>query len=335
MQNEVFESFLSPYIQSLIEFKSEQGRNIDRYVSPLRLFDRYCISQGIISMSMLTKEVILQWREEMCDNNEKTVYVKFNMVNQLLTHMRDLGIEAPNVRLPKNGNDRYIPYIFSKDEICALFDAADNLRLAHNNLKGYIFCIPALLRLLYATGMRCGEAQNIQNMDYDNANATIVLRHTKNGCDRLVPLTESANRILLHYISKRQRLGYSCTEHPESPLFVSGIGKGINKKLMYSWFRLILGKAGIPHRGRKFGPRLHDLRHTFAVHTLQNRVEAGEDIYVTLPWLSAYLGHKGIYATEQYVRLAKDAMAYTHGIQETIAQEIYPSIEHETETTDW
>lgn len=75
----------------------------------------------------------------------------------------------------------------------------------------------------------------------------------------------------------------------------------------YKKFRDILFSAGIPHGGRGKGPRLHDTRHSFAVHSLRHMINQGMDIYVSLPYLSVYLGHKSIVATENYIRLTAEA----------------------------
>ena len=80
-------------------------------------------------------------------------------------------------------------------------------------------------------------------------------------------------------------------------------GTRISANSAYNRFKEILEKCGISHLGHNQGPRLHDIRHTFAVHSLQHMVESGLDIYTALPILSVLLGHSSIYATENYVRL--------------------------------
>ncbi len=86
---------------------------------------------------------------------------------------------------------------------------------------------------------------------------------------------------------------------------------------VYRRFREILWESGISHGGKGKGPRLHDLRHTFAVHTLKRAVDRGTDVYCALPILSTYMGHASIEATSQYVRLTADAFP---GIRSTLEQ---------------
>ena len=75
---------------------------------------------------------------------------------------------------------------------------------------------------------------------------------------------------------------------------------------VYKAFRTLLWQAGISHQGKGIGPRLHDLRHTFCVHTLANQVSNNVDLYVSLPILSTYIGHNSIQATQRYVRLTEE-----------------------------
>lgn len=327
MQNAVYNSGLSPYMESLVKFKAAQDKNTERYIATLRMFDDYCVRHNIHNVSDLTKEIIMGWRNEMLDNKENTKYAKYQIVNQLLQHINDLGIPCEKIRLPKNGTDSYIPYIFTKEEINLLFTEADKLRLAQNDVRSNMFYFPAIIRLLYATGIRVGEAVSIRNGDVNFCRGTIVLTHTKNNQDRLISVSKSAVLLLRQFAKHRQRLGIHNTERPDSYFFVTALGKPANKKIIYNWFRILLDKCNIIHMGRRYGPRIHDLRHTFAVHTLMNQIDKGIDIYSSLPWLSTYLGHKSPNATEHYVRLTRDAMPSAVDLQTRIAEDIYPQIE--------
>ena len=91
-----------------------------------------------------------------------------------------------------------------------------------------------------------------------------------------------------------------------APFFISYTGSKITKGTAYCWFRKILRMAGIPFIGDHRGPRVHDLRHTFAVHSLMKQVRSGRDIYCLLPILSVFMGHKTLAGTEHYVRLTSE-----------------------------
>ena len=88
-----------------------------------------------------------------------------------------------------------------------------------------------------------------------------------------------------------------------SPFFVSLNGACCKRDTVYQWFRKILNRAGIPFMGNRRGPRVHDVRHSFACHSFVKLSDDGMDLYCSWPYLSTYLGHQSLEATEQYVRL--------------------------------
>ena len=115
--------------------------------------------------------------------------------------------------------------------------------------------------------------------------------------DRLVPVTASLTERLRRY-AIAMNLG-----KPESVFFPNPLGGVYSLKSVYSLFRRLLRQCGIPHGGRGQGPRLHDLRHTFAVHCLERWYRQGEDLNARLPLLVAYLGHQSLSGTQRYLRL--------------------------------
>lgn len=106
-------------------------------------------------------------------------------------------------------------------------------------------------------------------------------------------------------------------------------GSPLTHDNVYKRFRELLWMAGISHGGKGKGPRLHDLRHTFCVHTLAHQVREGVDLYCALPVLSAYLGHTSVAATQHYLRLT--AEAYPDLIQSVsnVCAYIFPEVEWE------
>lgn len=128
----------------------------------------------------------------------------------------------------------------------------------------------------------------------------LLIREAKNDNSRLVPMSQSLSERMAGYLSLHSYPG-------KEPVFQHNGGNQFCIKTAYDWFRQTLWKVGIPHRGRGKGPRLHDIRHTFAVHSLQAAVETGTDPNVFLPLLCAYLGHRSLSATEQYLRLTAEA----------------------------
>jgi len=166
-----------------------------------------------------------------------------------------------------------------------------------------MFFLPVLFRLLYATGIRTGEAMSLSINDVDVERNNLKIRDSKNGKERLIPFSESLSENLQDYLKYRnQRPIVKGINH----LFVHPAGGISTSYIAYKWFRKILFRSGISHQGKGAGPRVHDFRHTFAVHSLVSMCEQGLDLYYSLPILSTYLGHQSLAATDKYVRLTAE-----------------------------
>lgn len=164
--------------------------------------------------------------------------------------------------------------------------------------------MPSLFRLLYGTGLRLGEALRLKEKDVNLAEKYLIVRQSKNGTERIVPISDSLANVCLQYQHSKKT---SVRKQIASDLFfVKRDQCGCNNSTAYEAFRQILWRTGIPHQGRGLGPRLHDLRHTFACHALNAMAESGLDLYHSLPVLSAYLGHQSLAATNKYVRLTSE-----------------------------
>jgi len=126
----------------------------------------------------------------------------------------------------------------------------------------------------------------------------LLVKDSKNGRERAIPLSSSLVSVLREFLKYRERL---CLNGKPERFFVKLNGKRC--KSIRNWFARCLREAGIRGNGRHGRPRIHDLRHTFAVSSLVSMSKAGIDLYVALPILSNYLGHQTISSTNHYVRL--------------------------------
>src|SRR5690606_19810220 len=202
----------------------------------------------------------------------------------------------------------------------------DSLRLYVRRMSPLVFVVPAVVRLLYGTGMRVSEAASLRNADVDLENHCITLRKTKNGEHRLAPLSDSLHKVLEQYARNRNKMPLPKVNDPMGYFFISQNGSFCRAQSVYCWFRKVLAERGIPHIGNHHGPRVHDLRHTFAVHSLMKMAKSGHDLYYTLPILSTYLGHKFIGATEQYIRLTQEIHPELLNDERNLCSYIFPQI---------
>jgi integrase len=184
------------------------------------------------------------------------------------------------------------PYLYSDQEILQLLRATLNRPLSPRHAKRcallpwVYYC---LFGLLSVSGLRLGEARNLELQDVDLKAGVLTVRGAKFGKDRLVPLHASTCRVLADYIARRQR--YWANRVVSSYLFVSSWGNRLDSGQIHRAFYAVSREIGLRSASDSRGPRLHDLRHRFASKTLLRWYRAGEDPEQRLPTLSAYLGH--------------------------------------------
>jgi integrase len=149
-------------------------------------------------------------------------------------------------------------------------------------------------------GTRISETLHIEKRDLDLARGTLLLRFTKNDKERIIPVASSIITRSRDYLDRAwQSRGF----HGSPFLFPNKEGNAYSNETAYKLFRGALHSAGISHGGRGKGPRLHDLRHTYAVRILNKWVRDGRNLTTALPYLAAYMGHSGLKASERYLRL--------------------------------
>ena len=229
-----------------------------------------------------------------------------------LTLMRQLGRflipEEPCTFVPTTaflGVRRRHPVIrvLSRQEARRFLQACDTLpvtaSVVHRVVHG------TMLQLLLLTGLRCGEAIALHNHDADLDQRVLVVRHGKAGKTRFVPIAADLADRLATY--RKRMAAEGASGHPGDPFFPgANRRRPTSRKSLYKAFRMALDVAGIPHRGRGEGPRLHDLRHSFAVLRLLGWYEANADLGAKLPLLATYLGHVGLGTSQIYLHMTRD-----------------------------
>ncbi len=194
----------------------------------------------------------------------------------------------------------FAPHIYNVEELRVLLGASLSYQKKCVLFEPYM--IRTLLLLLYGAGLRISEAINLTLADVDLFQALLTIRETKFYKTRLVPLGTQLTQSLLQYALWRQREEHSL--NPEAPFFVGQNGKAINRHTFERIFHRIREKAGVKRTDNaRYQPRLHDLRHTFAVHRLTAWYKEGADVQKWLPVLSEYLGHTCLSSTSVYLTM--------------------------------
>lgn len=302
-----FKSPIAKYITSYLRERAIMGFKDDGQGMFYTLvhFDQYLldIKQSTVH---LTKEVWDGWFSSLTGLKEKNLYKKYCTATRFAAYLCTMGVESYIPRIPKLRPNRFAPHIFSHEEISNIFSACDRLRLEKKYSSSILIAMPALLRLLYSTGIRIGEALSVKNRDVDFHRHVIRLNKTKNGKERLAPINASLETILREYIDYRDRIRQEHITLPDSPLFVSSIGKSFSQDPVRKWFKIAMEHAGIICIGTAAAYRVHDLRHTACVHAMMKLGNEGLDLYANLPALSVFMGHKSVISTEYYLRLTQE-----------------------------
>lgn len=207
-------------------------------------------------------------------------------------HMFDSTIEVPPAGLLPAQSERLVGFVYSSEEIAALMAAASEIRTP---LVAATY--RTLIGLLAATGLRVGEAIRANRRDLTQGVLTVA--DTKFGKTRLVPLHPTTVAVLEDYARLRDGI---LGQVPSDALFVSSAGTRLIYKNVALVFHRLVGKTGILPRSGLCRPRLHDLRHTFAVSTMLDAYHHDRDAAEVLPILSTYLGHASPGSTYWYLQ---------------------------------
>lgn len=304
MNNQSYKSCMAKYISAFIDEKIALGYKALNQKSTLKQFDVFLMQKGH-SIEYISKSLYDEWLTTIPHVSSATKRIKNGTMIQFCQYMCSIGIECyiPR-RLPLKSE--FIPHIFTRDELDRIFKIANELQCKQYQAGTSLMIIPALLRLLFSTGIRIGEALSLKNEDIDFNRHVIILNKTKNGNQRLAPINASLESVLKQYLYYRNKIPISSLTTNGAYFFITHQGKKCTGNCVRVWFREILKKADIPYRGRKEGPRIHDFRHTAAIYALQQLTDLGKDPYCSLPILSVFMGHTSIQNTEYYLRLTQE-----------------------------
>jgi integrase/recombinase XerD len=297
-------------------FRSAWGEAIERFITTRRtLGHKFVTEEGYLRAwdaflhrrkpMTMDRTVFDQWAKSLRHLQPKTQANQLYSVRSFLAYY---AREHPTCFVPDSAcfpkpPPPRLPRLVSAEEMSRLLATATQLWNRRSNpLRSQT--IQMGLTILFCCGLRAGELLRLQLQDYEAADQLLRIRDTKFNKSRLVPLSPSVAQALEHYMEHRRRCGVPA--EPESVLLWSGRRSG--SKAVYTlpcfaeiWKRLCMSVGVIDERGRP--PRIHDLRHSFAVAALQRWYEQDENVQARLPHLSTYLGHVGPAASHYYLHL--------------------------------
>jgi site-specific recombinase XerD len=325
--NKIFEysSVFAPFIRDFVYEKELQGFKATQLKWIFLEFDKF-FTQTSKNDLFISSEDIKKWASSRTCDKPSTLYQKYCAMADFCRYMCLLGYECYIPRRPRKRSANYTPTIFTHEQMRSIFNVCDNLVMKEHHAKSIMIIMPALIRLLYSTGIRVSEALSILNKDINFERQVLVLNNTKNRCQRLVPVNESLEQVLKQYIKYRNRIPALGVTNTDSHLFVSTIGKPCSRRTVLTYFHRILKECGIQRRCDQQGPMVHELRHTAAVHSLVKLTQAGLDMYCSLPLLATFMGHKKVMDTETYVRLTQEMYPEVLKMDAMVTDQVYSLI---------
>jgi len=289
---------LGQALDSYLALRRALGFKLDKAEKRLRNFVEYMHGK---QSSIVTSARALAWVNQSKNVSPATRAEHLSVVRNFAKHLHasEPLHEVPPVNLFPHQKTRRLPYIYSDEDVAALLEAAQGFR---HPLKASTYA--TLFGLLAVTGMRVGEARALDRRDIDWNEAFLLVRESKFQKSREVPLHATTIHSLRSYADKRDKF---FKRPPTQSFFVSGVGARLPKATVSYNFVQLLRRSALAQRRPR--PRIHDLRHSFAVNTLRRWYEAGLEVEPRLPSLSTYLGHVNPSATYWYLTATPDLMA--------------------------
>ena len=312
---------LAEAITALVAEKRAVGYKYQAEQQVLARFERFSRSE-FPDLDTLTEGSVQAWigSARRRDVQPATLQALAAPVRELARWLARRDVAAyllPGSALPKPA--RYVPHIYTDRELAALFGETDRCHYCSEVPLRHLV-MPELFRTIYACGLRCSEARLLRVDDVDIDAGVLQIRDAKGGKDRQVPVSEALRTRLgdyhSHVAGHPSMQGWFFPGRAGQPLTLGNVGHN---------FRRFLWQAHIPHGGRGHGPRVHDLRSTFAVNNLRCWFADGQDVDALLPVLQTYMGHSSIDDTAYYLHLTAESYPdITARVQKVIGDIVPP-----------
>jgi len=290
------QSLLAAQVQNFINLRRLSGTDYQSQAQLLGYFDRFMVEEHP-NEPRITRKIVDRYLESLSHLAPRTRFNRFCVVKQLCEYLArndPLGY-VPDPLRSISSRGTHQPYIYSSSELHALMVAASQLP-PESSLRPHTY--QTLLGILYSTGIRIGEASTLNLEHFHRQEQMLYIAQGKFRKARWVPLSAFTCQALQQYMRKRLQM---TPRSPDSPFFINQRSCRLHHCTVNQTFRQLLRQCDI-HHSKHTGPRIHDIRHTFAVHRLLAWYRDGQDVNARLPWLATYMGHVDIHSTQVYLR---------------------------------
>ena len=302
-----FQSGLADSMERFLAYKRALGRRFDVEEKTLQLFDRYLTAQNVRSATEITSALVDDFLASRSFRRARSFNHLLCTIRRLFNWLVDQGslTRSPVQVRPRRETAQRIPFIFDVQAARKLLEATRSFR---NNPRAPMRAQTyyAMFAILYGLGLRVGEVCRLSIRDVDLERRLLVIRETKFYKSRLVPFGPRMEAMLRDYIdAKTRRLG----PIPASMPVFSFTRRGqITPNTVSQTFHTLVLEIGYPISPGQSRPRLHDLRHSFAVGTLLRWYRNGIDPGTGLLKLATFLGHVDATSTAVYLKITPDLL---------------------------
>lgn len=294
---------LRELVEAYIDYKRSLGMRFNTDANTLRAF---CRAMGAVEINDVKPEPVLSF---LAGDGPVTTYwrQKYKILGSFYRYALGRGIALASplpVFLPRFPPP-LSPYIYSVNELERLLAATDMLHVNHSPL--HATSMRTLLFLLYGTGMRISEALTLTLHDVDLAQRILTIRNSKFHKTRLVPIGPRLTAVLSDYASRRRQLPMPAGE--ASAFIATRTGKRWHYRNANRYFGRVRRAAGVQRESSaRYQPRIHDIRHTAAVHRVVAWYRVGADVQRLLPHLATYMGHSEVGSTQRYLNMTVELL---------------------------
>lgn len=301
MSARAFQSFLGPDIEQFLAYKRSLGRRYDVEEKTLALLDAYLLNHQIGSLTEVTPAVVDEFLLSRPRPRPRSYNHLRCTLGRLFSYLvdREKLAETPLRSPPRRATYQRTPFIFDKTAAQRLLALAKTLPGRSGTMdSGSTYC--ALFAVLYGLGLRVGEACRLCIKDVDLERQLLVIRETKFYKSRLVPFGPKLGALLARHLRQREAT-LTGTPPEDLPLFTLRAGRPINPCTVSQVFHALVPRLRLHIPPGVSPPRLHDLRHSFAVGALTRWYRQGLDPTTRLLALSTFLGHADVSSTAVYL----------------------------------